>query len=456
MRKGHLYGYALGALGCSLAALTTAPLLAEDGSTAVPGELGVEGRQVVQRGIAVPRRPTVVPRGETVTSRPRPELDPLGIRAGSFLVFPRLGLEEDYSDNIFATDDDEESDFITRVQPGLRVESDWNNHALSVFGNADIGRYIDNDGEDYEDLRLGMAGRLDVRRSTNLRARFAYEEGHEERASPDERTGAEPTEFSVLGGGLRGFHNFGRVNLTLDSDLASIDFDDVPTSQGTVIDNDDRDRNEYEVALRAGYEIVPDYEAFLRGSYNIRDYDQASDNNPTLPVDRDSDGYELVAGVAIDFGGITFGDFFLGYRSQDYDDANLDTVEGPVVGADITWNVTRLTTVVGSVSRLVEETIQRDANEIPSSGRFFTTVALSADHELLRNLLLRGELSYSQDDFEGIDRSDDIFRAELGARYMMNRYVYLSGGYNFRLRESDVSAGDFAENAVFLRVQAQY
>ncbi len=47
---------------------------------------------------------TVLPRGDTVATRARPEYDPLGIRAGSFLFFPQLSVDELYNDNIFATD----------------------------------------------------------------------------------------------------------------------------------------------------------------------------------------------------------------------------------------------------------------------------------------------------------------------------------------------------------------
>jgi hypothetical protein len=39
---------------------------------------------------------------ETVTQRPRPEFDPLGLHAGDF-VFPRGERDETYNNNIFAT-----------------------------------------------------------------------------------------------------------------------------------------------------------------------------------------------------------------------------------------------------------------------------------------------------------------------------------------------------------------
>lgn len=79
---------------------------------------------------------TVLPRGDTVASRARPELDPLGIRAGAFLIFPELAIDEIYNDNIFAENNDETDDFITSIQPEVTIESDWSRHALAIAGAA--------------------------------------------------------------------------------------------------------------------------------------------------------------------------------------------------------------------------------------------------------------------------------------------------------------------------------
>ncbi len=413
-----------------------------------------DAAQLAARAYEVPRRDVEVPRGETVTGRKRPELDALGVHAGTFFIYPKLELEESYSDNIFADEDDEESDFITRILPSLRIDSDWANHALSLEGGADVGRYLDNTDEDFEDFHFGASGRVDVRRSTNVRARVRYQALHEDRGSPEDVNGVEPTEFDIFSADVRGFHNFGRVNVTLGGTFDRYDFDDVATTGPEPINNDDRDRDQVEGSLRVGYEIVPEYEAFIRGAYNFRDYDSTlDDGNPR--VNRDSDGFEVVVGLEADFGGIVFGDFFAGYRSQDFDDSQLDTLEGPVVGADITWNVTPLTTIVGRASRLIRETTRKQSGQA-ASGRFLTTVGLSADHELLRNLLLGANASVSHDDFEGIDRTDLIYIAGVNAKYMLNRYFYVSGGYDFRMRDGDSSTDDFTENIFFIRLRAQY
>src|SRR5690348_6969052 len=74
-------------------------------------------------------------RGQTVTERPRPELDPLGVHAGSFFIYPRVELDQLYNDNIYAAGSNRVDDFITVLSPSVDVKSNWSNHAL----NADAG-----------------------------------------------------------------------------------------------------------------------------------------------------------------------------------------------------------------------------------------------------------------------------------------------------------------------------
>jgi len=420
----------------------------------VSGIVALAGEAAAQTGIDVPTRITDVRRGETVTNRARPDFDPLGARVGSFIVLPRLRVGGAYSDNIFSTDTGEVSDLITTISPRVVVQSDWGTHMLRLQGGADIGRYIDNDAEDFEDYEFKANGRVDVTRRTKLRGGVGYRAEHERRSSPDDVSGVEPTKFDVLSANIEGSQKFNRVTLAVGGTIDQFDFDDVGTAGGGTINNDDRDRDVIEGSVKVSYELAPQYVAFVRGAYNVRNYDDAVDDNG---VNRDSDGYEVIVGVSLDFGGITFGDFFAGYRAQEYDDPALNTANGPVVGADVTWNVTPLTTVVGSASREIRESTTRDAiTGANASGRFFTTIGVSVDHELMRNVLLNANVSASQDDFEGINRTDEVYRAGVGATYLVNRYASIAGTYRYRMRNSDVAASEFSENQFLLRVVVQY
>jgi hypothetical protein len=317
---------------------------------------------------------------------------------GSFLVLPSIAVEQRYDDNVFNTDGDEEDDFITRILPRLNIRSDWSNHALNFESGAAIGRYWDNDDEDYEDYYAGASGRLDIRRSTQFRVRSRYEHLHEDRGSPDDAGGKDPTELDVSTLGAELFHDFGRLNGTVGGSFRRISFDDVDAAGGPDIVQHDRDRDRTEGFVRVGYDISPRYEAFVRGSYNDVNYDE---DEHVTGIDRSSDGYGVAVGLDVDFGGLVFGDLFVGYRSQDYDDSSLDDIDGFGGGADITWNATTLTTIGFSALGDIKETTVAGA-----SGRMVATGEVTVDHELLRNLLLAANASVTRDDYEGISRTD--------------------------------------------------
>lgn len=380
-----------------------------------------------------------------VADRQRPEVDPLGVRMGAFLLKPRLGVEERFNDNIFATENNEVDDFITVFNPALDVQSQWSRHALNFGANAKVGRYADNGAEDYEDYNGFVNGTVDIARRSNVSGGISYSKLHEDRGSPDDVNGVNPTEYTLLNANAAFQQRFNRVKLRLSTKLDRYDYDDVTTSGGTTINNDDRDRDEVELGVRVGYEIVPAYEAFVRFTYNDRDYDSATDDNGLI---RDSSGYEAVGGVRLDLSGKTFGDVFAGYRSQDYDDPSLNEVSGVSYGASLTWNATSLTTAKLNARRTVEESTQNNA-----SGYLASVFGVSVDHELLRNLLIGGNATYTNNDYEGISREDDITAAGLYAKYLWNRYLDLSVRYDRTSRDSSVAGQDYDKNVLMLRVE---
>jgi hypothetical protein len=108
-----------------------------------------------------------------------------GIRAGAFTIEPKLTVGTAYSDNIFATKRDKESEWITTVNPEVDVQSGWSRHSLKLNTGLKAGFHASESGEDYVDANIRVDGRLDVRRESFMRAWVGFERLHEERGSPD-------------------------------------------------------------------------------------------------------------------------------------------------------------------------------------------------------------------------------------------------------------------------------
>ncbi len=392
-------------------------------------------------------------RGETVTNRSRPELDPLGLRAGSFLIYPRLGVHEAYDDNIFAADEDETGAFVTLISPRLDVVSDWNNHALQFHADGTIGRYATQTEENYEDFSVSATARVDITRQAKLRTGISYNRLHEGRGSPDDvrrqrgSSPVEPTVFDVSSASVTYEQWLGRFVLDLSGTADQLDYDDVRTEDGGTITTDDRDRAIFAGGAKVGYEFIPGYTAFVRSVVDYRRYD---DLNAFNRLDRDSDGYLIEVGTDLELSGILFGELAIGYRSQDYDDPRLEAVDGVAGQASITWTPTGLTTVSAAITReIVETTVDQSASIFETAGR------LVLDHELLRNLLLQARVSVTDDDFQGVERSDTYVGAGFSANYLMNRYLRLDLQYDHLRGDSDAQGEDFVDNTITFGILVQ-
>ena len=72
----------------------------------------------------------------TVQDRPRPDYDPLGIRAGSFLIFPALTLSGLYDSNVFATKTTPTVDVARSCRPRSSQFELVNRNALNFAAGA--------------------------------------------------------------------------------------------------------------------------------------------------------------------------------------------------------------------------------------------------------------------------------------------------------------------------------
>lgn len=389
------------------------------------------------------------PQGDTIATRPRPDYDAIGVRAGSFLVLPRFSLQETYNSNIFATPTNERADLITTMLSGIDVRSDWNNHAVNFHADARAAKYLDNGGEDFVDRTFAIDGRLDVQRDARVFGAASYQVLHEARSSPDNVTAADaPIEYALYGVRAGGEKSFNRLGFRLDAAADRYRYQDAQSQAGLPIDQSGRDRDQYDVRLRSAYELMPRRSVYLLTGYNRRAYERARDNSG---FDRDSSGVTVGPGLRYDIADIVLVDLFAGWRRQEIADPRLGTVNAAVAEARVAWNVTRLTTITGSLLRDLSETTVANA-----SSYIATRAELRADHELLRNLLLDARIAYEQDAFEGIDRTDNYYIAGVGAKYLVNRVFSVSGGYGYRERSSDATNTDFTEHAVSIRLNTQF
>jgi len=364
-------------------------------------------------------------------------------KVGDFVINPAVSVSEYYDDNIFYARITPDEDWITVIAPSITLKSDWDEHELNVHGGATIGRYRQHDEEDYEDYFAGLDGHIDLAPKSRIFGGLQYNKLHEGRESPDDVNGTKPTEYDLLDAFVGGQHEFDDFGIKLGATLQEFDFDDVTATGGT-INNDDRDRREYEIGGRVVRPWKYNIKLFLQGLFGQREYDDAFDD---AGFNRDSDGLGLAAGALYKPHKNLSVEVLAGWLWQDYDDPNFSDIEAPDFGTIVTWKPTPLTSVNFTVDRRVRETTLAGA-----SGYVSTRGDIGIHRDLTQELSLNAGASYTDNEYEGVERTDDLISFYANNRYYFTPQIYGGLGYNFLHRDSDQAGQDFFDNRVMLRV----
>ena len=265
----------------------------------------------------------------------------------------------------------------------MTAQSNWSRHAFNLRLAADIARHQDYDYRDYEDYFLLINGRVDVRNRSYFSYSADFMQLHEGLNSRNAEQGREPTKYDLYGGSLGYDHTFNRLSVGILADLRTLDFDNTIDLDGSIIDNQDRDRDEMQVQLRMGYQFQTDKQAYASFLLHEVDYDQQPDRSGRF---RSNDGWSANAGMFFNITGVLDGDVFVSYHDRTYDDPNLPDVNGWALGAGLLWRPTQLT----SVRARIMSDVQPTTNQF-SSGYLRTLYSVRVDHELLRNLQISGQ-----------------------------------------------------------------
>jgi len=401
--------------------------------------------------------PGTVP-GPAPSRRAVPRSEPLPLdpyRWGDFLVYPELVLTGLSDDNLYSIQGDGVNDHALIVSPAVWVMSNWERHLVRAHASADFARYLDQRTEDTEDYRASIESRYDVSADANLYGGLRVAREHEDRESPEVRNGIEPTRYLASRAYAGLFQQFGRVSVRVALNAVDLDFDDVPFVMGSgaigIINNDDRDRVQWQAGARLGFELAPRLVLFTQISADHRIYESATDD---LGYVRDSEGGRAVLGVRSYVPGRLKLELFAGRMRQDYDDPRLADVSRPTAGGNLVLSASPDTTASVFVDRTVEETTVFAAGTpvLPASAYLNSYVQGNLEHRFTPVFSLYVFGSLSRVDYQGIERVDDYRSGGAGLVYRLSRRVYVDVTYQHRKLDSALPAENFKRNQVFARL----
>jgi hypothetical protein len=378
---------------------------------------------------------------------------PQGTRVGSFLLFPALELDEAYTDNIYASSFQRVGSFIQVVNPSLQLRSQWGQHALNFFARGSFGFYTADATQNYQDANAGFDGRYDISPDSNFYGGAAYSRAHYFPGSPNAVTGAFPiamyNQYTTNAGY---YQQFGRFRARLDGRLDAYNY--LNNGQGPnqgVSTTSDLNRIELRESLRVGYEFLPGYEIWTRAGLNQRNYQNQPDSSGLF---RNSSGFDVVGGFAVQVSTITSFEVFAGYIQQNYVDPAFPTIGVPTFGLTGYWSPIREILVKPYVRRTIDESSLATA-----SAYINTSGGLDVNYNFRPNIRLDGHADYTSADYQIASgqqgRFDQYYTVRAGVTYLPTPNFFVGPTYQFVHRTSNQVGLDYDANQIMLRLGAQ-
>ncbi|MFC7739385.1 outer membrane beta-barrel protein [Roseomonas sp. GCM10028921] len=383
-------------------------------------------------------------RGVTVLTRQRPEFDPLGVRLPGFRLDASVDAGVGYDDNLVPGQGEKRTGAFAQQQLAVSGATTWSRHALGVTASQATRQYFQDSGLNWLDYSAGAFGRYDIGRASSLQFRYDHIRSHYETDNFEvQQEGSRvPIPFDTDIFQVGGTAAFNRVRLGTTVDYRLQRYQDVQVRNVRDITS----VNDHDILLG---EFTADY-AFVPGRYvlalvRLQDitYREASQSG------RDSFTWEAQGGLQYDLTGLWQGRFVAGYRNRNYEQPGLKSLSGAAFEGQITYVPTQLTTFSLGLSRTIEESIRE------SSVSFTRTAArLTVDHELLRNVIVSGEIRAERRQYpRGVGTVSDGI-ALVQARWSLNRNIALIGLYQHTERlEAPNGVSEYGRNQVQLRLR---
>lgn len=370
--------------------------------------------------------------GERVIEHNRAEWEPIGMPAGNFLFLPEASLDLTFASDISNDGDQAKGDLFATSRARIIMQSQLPRHVLDVSIDASFVTYLENTDQNYEDLRASVAGRVDIDAGNAVFAEARSNYTHDPRFNVDSPASAAepiPAWTNYLEAGY--VRDYGRLRLLVGAFGKSVDYSDVNADDGSTIDQDYRDQTSFGGYLRLHYRVSPGYSVFgAIGSERTEFWDDASSIGANWKS-------TVKSGVEWELDRLVRASFAAGYTLKDYDSPLKTNLGSMVWDARIDWLARPELNFNLEGGQKLEETTYSAA-----SARLTTSAGISAEYELLRNVILSARAGVEQSEFLSTDREDLAWSARLGAQYLVNKNLKFTFEYEYLQRDSNIDEFD--------------
>gem|GEM_PF-899670 len=384
-----------------------------------------------------------------------PAYAPIGYQVGSFTILPSFAQSLGYDSNPDQTSRQfAKGSVALRTDAAVDFQSNW---ASSSLQGSLRGAYLEtpqNEAASRPAADGVVRYRLDADRDLHIDAEGRFLVDTQRTGNPNLQLGTANLQaatstsrplLAVYGASLGATETFNRLSVTLRGSIDRSEFDNARLSDGTIINQADRNLNQYSLQLRTAYEVNPDFSPFIDILGDTRVYDLRRDQNG---IRRDSDGISLLVGASFGLLRTLTGEISAGIQHRDYVDPSLRSIDAPLINAALVWSMSPLTTVRLTAATGITETT------IPGSSGILTDVAtLEVQHDLFRNLSIVLGGSFLRNDYQGSTIRENGVSATARLDYHLTRWLTLRGTYIYQEIHSTVAGASFSDNTVLFGVR---
>lgn len=361
--------------------------------------------------------------------------DPIGIRKGSWVIFPEIEAGMGFTSNVFRAPSRDSSTFFD-VRPTVRAVTNWRVHAIELKATGLASSFSEFASENDRAYAVEARGRYDLSKRTNIEALVSHARDQESREARNAiGSAAERPDVLTTKAAIALNHRFNRLSVQLRGGVTESDYQPVEAIGGGTLSNSQKDVVQRDTAARASWEFKPTLLAFAEVGANDRSYKTA----PSDGISRDSRGLRVITGVS--FGSVDTrlrGTVGIGYGAQRPDAGILDTTSGLLVEANVGLRVSALTSLLATA-----KTDFNDSTTVGQSGSVVRQFGLEARHAFRRNLIATAGIKYNVADYQGVGLTERETTLSLGAEYFLNREWTVFGRYDHVMFATTAANGDY-------------
>lgn len=362
-----------------------------------------------------------------------------GRQVGPFLAYPEVGTTVVHDSNIFQSPDNERSSLVFTINPGLKLEKNWQGNSYALALASPIGIYADSSNDNYVDGQFSAQADWKLPRSLGFKFLGEYLRGHDSRGATDRPDTGEPNTWHS--GRISVTGSYGRketrARLEVGGNFTLKRYDQFGLPEKL------DDKNIANLNTTLFYQILP--KTYLLGRIQYASTDYVSSLSTA-----DSQEMKYSIGATWDATAKTSANIELGYSNRSYDTTGVENVSGIYWNAGVQWKPLNHSILDLTTSKFVD-----DATGI---GSYISqqNVGVAWKHKWSPRILSSANFSIGTFDYGGSSRNDDLYNYGVNLTYQYRKWLNVGTGVQMNHRDSNNDDFDYDKTVFSVNLRATF